>query len=297
MNITSPISTMPAFTSKLLALPGTQSLSVTLTPYALALNLQKLPENLPTVLSSLFLFTFVQLFLSPWISSILSSTYRTGLKTRRQRQRWHMHVVSQIHASIVVPLALSYLRVEALNKDRLYGWDETGAVGTLQAISVGYFAWDLGNELILFDDVGFVVHGAACLAIYVCGFTPFLSYFAIRCLLWETSTFFLNIHWFLDKTKQTGSTLQFVNGVFLLASFFFVRLCHGMYTSYQFWRAIQGAQLSYSFYLIFCAGNIALNGLNVMWFGKMINALKKRFSGPSINGYASGNGKAAVKTE
>ncbi|KAK1216381.1 hypothetical protein PQX77_020995 [Marasmius sp. AFHP31] len=208
-----------------------------------------------------------------------------------------MHVVSQIHASIVVPLALSYLRVEALNKDRLYGWDETGAVGTLQAISVGYFAWDLGNELIFFDDMGFVVHGAACLAIYVCGFTPFLSYFAIRCLLWETSTFFLNIHWFLDKTKQTGSSLQLVNGIFLLASFFFVRLCHGMYTSYQFWHAIQGAQLSYSFYLIFCAGNVALNGLNVMWFGKMINALKKRFSGPSINGYANGSGKAAVKME
>ena len=47
-------------------------------------------------------------------------------------------------------------------------------VGTLQAISVGYFAWDLVNELVWFDDVGFVVHGAACLAIYVYSFVSFL---------------------------------------------------------------------------------------------------------------------------
>ncbi|KAL0578700.1 hypothetical protein V5O48_003320 [Marasmius crinis-equi] len=271
-----------------LALPGTQALSEYLTPYILSLNLTKLPPHLPTALSSLILFTFTQAILGPILSNLFSSTYPT--LSKRQKTKWSMHIVSELHVVIVFPLALSYLSIEALDKDRLYGWDDR--VGTLQAISVGYFAWDFGMELGLMEDWGFILHGASCLAIYTYAFSPFLSYFATRCLLWEMSTFFLNIHWFLDKTNQTGGTLQLINGFFLLAAFFFVRICHGMYTSYKFWRAIQNAQdMPFNFYIIYCAGNIALNGLNVMWFSKMISALRKRFSSKANRLEANGHGK------
>ena len=41
------------------------------------------------------------------------------------------------------------------------------------------------------------------------------------------STIFLNIHWFLDKTGRTGTTLQLINGFLLLATFFVVRIVMG----------------------------------------------------------------------
>ncbi len=35
---------------------------------------------------------------------------------------------------------------------------------------------------------------------------------------------------FLDKTGYTGSTFQLINGVFLLSTFFLVRIVYGWYT-------------------------------------------------------------------
>ena len=136
---------------------------------------------------------------------------------------------------------------------------------------------------------------------------------------------------FLDKTKQTGSTLQLVNGIFLLASFFFVRLCHGMYTvscsnslvicSNRQFTVIpflprdqrRSAPVSilcdllcwecciewFECHVVSTSAVYLSSGLHgECRFGKMIRALQKRFSGssgPSANGHV--NGKHAAKTE
>ena len=50
----------------------------------------------------------------------------------------------------------------------------------------------------------------------------------------ELSTIPLNINWFLDKTGQTGSTLQMINGAALLLSFFGVRLAMGVWSTWYF---------------------------------------------------------------
>ena len=44
----------------------------------------------------------------------------------------------------------------------------------------------------------------------------------------------MNINWFLDKTGQTGSTLQMINGAALLLSFFGVRLAMGVWSTWYF---------------------------------------------------------------
>ncbi|KAF9265569.1 DUF887-domain-containing protein [Marasmius fiardii PR-910] len=256
------------------ALPGVQTLSRALTPFVLSANLTKLPPYLPTVINWFIIFTLVEVIVSPIFSSLVSTTY----PTLKRKQKWHMHVVSQVHALTVVPLAVRYFSLEALEKDKLHGWDDR--VGTLQAIAVAYFLWDTLNELILADNLGFILHGLACFSIYTAAFSPFLSYFTARCLLWETSTFFLNNHWFLDKTKQTGSTCQLINGIFLIASFFCVRIVHGLWTSYNFWIAMLSAEQPFVYYVIYCVGNVVLNGLNLLWFGKMIDSLQRRFKTP-----------------
>ena len=46
-----------------------------------------------------------------------------------------IHVVSEVHALLVVPLALCCLRLPLLEVDRVFGWDDR--VGTVQAIACG----------------------------------------------------------------------------------------------------------------------------------------------------------------
>ncbi|KAK0239876.1 TLC domain-containing protein [Armillaria nabsnona] len=282
----------------------------TLTTYALDAGLAALPPHLSTLLASLAFFTFVHLVVAPLAShAFFPDTY--GKMGRRARNNWFVaflglcslfmrgrrciHVVSQAHVSLVIPLALGCLNLEALDRDRAFGWEED-KVGRLIAVSSGYFIWDTVDAIVNFVDIGFVVHGLACLAIYLGSFKPFLAYYAARCLLWEASTFFLNIHWFLDKTNRTGSNFQFINGLFLLITFFVVRLVYGgMYVSYQFAHTLYQVrhQVPLAYIFIYGGGNVVLQGLNWLWFGKMIEAIRKRFSGDTTVKARTSNGTAS----
>jgi hypothetical protein len=102
--------------------------------------------------------------------------------------------------------------------------------------------------------------------------------------------------------------MQLCNGLVLMASFFSARLVYGFYSSFQWykdvWDAIQhtrrGTALDELFVLVngshsrlssereplpwwlitvFVVSNITLNTLNVVWFGKMIDTLRKRKQG------------------
>lgn len=117
-------------------------------------------------------------------------------------------------------------------------------------------------------------------------------------LLWEASTPFLNIHWFLDKVDLTGSLYQLVNAFFLLLTYILARLTFGVYNSYSWFRHVNfpahphvpaiplGIKLFYSI------GNVTLNTLNFLWFKAMIAAVLKRFrSAKDTAGKKSDDGK------
>ncbi|KAF7793249.1 hypothetical protein EIP86_004359 [Pleurotus ostreatoroseus] len=129
--------------------------------------------------------------------------------------------------------------------------------------------------------MGFVLHGLSCTIVYSLTYRPFLEYFSCRFLLWELSTPFLNIHWFLDKTGRTGSTLQLINGALLLFTFFFVRIVYGWYTSISFWRVMFQVrhEVAPFWWLTFIIAHAILTTLNLIWLTKMIRALRKRFDG------------------
>ena len=117
---------------------------------------------------------------------------------------------------------------------------------------------------------------------------------------------------------MTGSTVQLVNGIALLCTFFSCRLVWGTYQSFRVFAdvyhiytagivpqsdpelgklsndtlvgnaAFKNDLLRYSegqsipFWLIFAylASNVILNGLNWFWFSKMIETIRKRFDPP-----------------
>jgi len=257
------------------------------------LGLTRLPEHLPTVVSSFLVFTFFHRVVAPIVSRIIAPVSYGAIKTARTRNTWGIHFASQINVLLLVPLSLWCMKTIGQegydHSERAFGWDDRA--GFVNAIAVGYFFWDASDSIINFIDGGYVVHGFACLTIYALSFKPFVSYYAVRCLLWESSTFFLNNHWFLDKTGRTGSTLQLVNGICLLVTFFFVRIVYGGYTSYNFFLTLRHVyhEIPFFYTFVYTVGNITLQGLNWYWLTKMVAALRKRFKGD-----AKGSAKLGV---
>ncbi|KAG5654123.1 hypothetical protein H0H81_007175 [Sphagnurus paluster] len=264
------------------------------------LGLTKLPPYLPTLVYAFLGFSLVHLVIAPWASARWFPVAYAS-KGRRARNAWAIHVVSQVHAVLIVPLSLWVLWNESPAPDRAFGWD--ARAGHVYAVACGYFLWDAIDAVVNYTDAGFVLHGVACLALYIMSYKPFVAYYGPRCLLWETSTFFLNIHWFMDKTNRTGSTAQLVNGAFLLSSFFGVRLVYGGKMSFDFLRMLMHLrhELPLSYVVIYSAGNVLLTSLNWFWFYKMISALRRRFGneepkerrrlvGNDGNGHVDGNG-------
>lgn len=135
-----------------------------------------------------------------------------------------------------------------------------------------------------------------------------MNFYACNFILWELSTPFLNIHWFLDKLGKTGSTIQLYNGLALISTFFSCRLVYGTYQSFLIFQDIwhtmgrtpdlpllvspetQPGMMSFVtenttvptwLAVAYLASNLTLNSLNSYWFFKMIQALYKRFQ-PTI---------------
>lgn len=188
-------------------------------------------KNHQHVLISAFLFWEFVYLSSGWISYYISAQYRQ-LNKRNQRS-WKSHCVSFLHAVIICILALPVQFSSNLKEDRLFGYDPYA--GNVYAIACGYFLWDTLICLYDFHGVPFALHGVACFFVFIFSFTPFLNYYGASFLLFELSTPFLNIHWFCDKLKLTGSRIHVTNGYILLWTFFLSRIVFGFYSSYFFW--------------------------------------------------------------
>jgi hypothetical protein len=141
---------------------------------------------------------------------------------------------------------------------------------------------------------------------------PFVNYYGLNFILYEISTPFLNIHWFFDKLNMTGSRVQLFNGIALLTTFFGCRVLWGNYQSIRMysdvWTALHtpgfsqieinnpifayqkfpdsgsdykdgSGKMGLPMWLVFAylGSNTILNFLNIYWFAKMIQALRRRF--------------------
>ncbi|KAL2684923.1 hypothetical protein Neosp_006016 [[Neocosmospora] mangrovei] len=180
-------------------------------------------------------------------------------------------------------------------------WGYTGAAGFIQALAAGYFLWDLIVTSLNLDvfGLGTLAHAIAALLVYSLGFRPFLNYYACVFILWELSTPFLNVHWFMDKVGMTGTKAQLYNGLMLLFTFFTCRLVYGTYMSVSVFKDVwaginthpnvetlttpvmafahEDSTVPVWLGAAYLASNITLNSLNFYWFFMMIRAVRKRF--------------------
>jgi hypothetical protein len=132
-----------------------------------------------------------------------------------------------------------------------------------------------------------------------------VNYYGLNLILYEVSTPFLNIHWFLDKFGMTGSNFQLYNGVTLISTFVLSRLVWGSYNLasmfYDVYVAINSDTIKADYLnatnwdlavlkqkdhdplplwvvSIYIGGNLILWLLNVVWLNKMVQAMMKRFT-------------------
>lgn len=114
-----------------------------------------------------------------------------------------------------------------------------------------------------------------------------MNYYGINFVLYELSTPFLNIHWFMDKLGITGSRAQWINGVVLIVTFGASRLLWGTYQAFRLyqdvWVALRNPKelpVPPWLALLYLISIMALSVLNVYWFARMIQTVKTRFEEP-----------------
>ncbi|KAJ3008947.1 hypothetical protein HKX48_008257 [Thoreauomyces humboldtii] len=243
---------------------------------ASTLHLTKLPAHSTTLFFSTLACHVIHT-LSHRISLRYSSHY-ARLSPPKQAD-WNMHVVSSVHATLITLAALPIFGMESLSTDKVLAYDPYA--GEVYAVAAGYFLWDsvvcLWNVKLF--GLGFALHGIACLAVFLLAFRPFLMYYGAAFLMFELSTPFLNVHWFCDKTGRSGSTLQLVNGVLLIAVFFLARIVFGLYNSADFFvTCYQRLDVIPAAYVwVYGIANVFLNGLNMFWLTKMVAAIQSRY--------------------
>lgn len=233
-------------------------------------------DFLPLIALSLGFFQAVYYASYPFISLLHSNAKFWKPNTITS---WRIHCVSFVHAAIASFTSISNFYNPDLVKDHLFGYSASCA--PLIAISLGYFLWDsvICLRNVRSHGIGFVFHGVFCFCIYGLSFTPFLMYFAIRFLIFEVSTIFLNFHWFMDKLGKSGGILHNINSLLLLSAFFFIRIIYGFSESLNYYRVMYEnlAQFHPLTIAFLTSANVALNSLNVLWFSKMLRAAHRKF--------------------
>lgn len=312
-------------------------------PIADALHLRTLPLHFHEVAFAFALYYFTNKCVAPAISRFVFPNIYPQFNART-KLNWDVHIVSFVQSTVICGLALWVMldddeRDQMSQVERVHGY--TGGTGLVQAFAGGYFLWDLMVTVqhVSVFGIGMLFHAISALCVFSLGFVsallytqgtysdertntpqrPFVNFYAPTFILYELSSPFLNIHWFCDKLNLTGSTLQLVNGIFLLLTFMSCRLFWGTYQSIQvfgdIWAAYKAGPITFldptlksydnitatdagttertamlqfadghnvPLWIAFAylASNLVLNGLNWFWFAKMIETLRKRFDPP-----------------
>ena len=155
-------------------LPPVPALSEAVKPWAERYGMTALPLHVHEVLAAALFYTFIQVVISPLVSTWLFPKYYPK-DSRSRKANWDSHVVSLVQSVLINGLALWVMNVDdernAMDwEQRIWGY--TGASGFVQSLAAGYFVWDLGITLVYLDvfGLGLLAHAVSALAVYSFGY-------------------------------------------------------------------------------------------------------------------------------
>ncbi|KAI9370202.1 TLC domain-containing protein [Aspergillus egyptiacus] len=215
--------------------PPPEWLRAVIEPWAQRFHSPALADHCHEIIASFFAYLLIHYALSPWLSPKLFPRHYPNLN-KRTKLNWDVHVVSLVQSTFINAVALWVLFADEERKsmtsgERVYGYD--GSCALVASLAVGYFIYDLiiSTVYVRMFGIGMLFHAICALWVFSFGYRPFVNFYAPVFILYELSSPFLNIHWFLDKVNMTGSSLQWYNGMALLAVFFCCRLIWGTWQS------------------------------------------------------------------
>lgn len=250
------------------------------------------PDHVEEVISAALFYHAIYI-ISSVVSPHLVKSYKS--LSRRTQLNFDIHVVSHVQAILILALSFPLFGDADLTKDRVYSY--TPYAGFVSAMAVGYFVWDTYICLRYYKmfGFGFAVHGIGALFVFLQSMRPLLLSYSPHFLLFELSTPFLNVNWFASHLPE-GSipfSVQKINGLFLLTTFFSTRIAWGFYQAFSVVNDLFLGGVDYEAVhplwasIGVCAANLALDTLNVYWFYKMVLLAKRALT--------SGSGSAQKK--
>jgi hypothetical protein len=241
-------------------------------------------RQLARTLTAVAGFWAVQVAADLWLQRVVPREY--GQLSVDDRRQLTSYFTSMAHA-----LAVSFLCVGLvafpdgpIERDRVYGRSDRANLAFSTATA--FFLYDLRN---LRSSKGvewtYVYHHSACALCYALVQHPFLAYYAVRLLLYELSTPFLNVRQGLVLLGRKSSPVLPIAEKLFGYSFLIIRLAMGLPLSYMALRDARalyqsGRQHSTAVMAYFVVANLGLNGLNLFWSYMLIRKrLKQRRGG------------------
>ncbi|CAR23109.1 Tda4p [Lachancea thermotolerans CBS 6340] len=241
-------------------------------------------------------FLVYQVVLSRWlvprVNALVFGRHYTELKDKDARLNFDIHTVSMFQC--VVSLGLTWpILFQPLSLSIVSYQDSYTSM--ISAITCGYFLWDLYVCLKHFSlfGIGFLGHAMASLYVFVLALRPFCQSWVGKFLIFEASTPFVNINWFISQLSRTSSRpvvpmwFNALNGLLLIGTFFVVRVLWG-FTAIailcaKLWEARKVLPTWIPTTVITL--NLSLDALNLFWLSKMIKIAKKMASGSKQKGH------------
>ena len=225
--------------------------------------------------------------------------------SRREQMQAFVRLPSLVNCLVATGMALAILldTSSPLLADRI---DAVSPVSSaLYCVATGYFLFDVAESFVDYHGHAFLAHGVLCSFVYgLALFVPILHYYGAVFLMFEASTVFLNIGWFIKsvyKYPATSLPMIVVNACFAV-SFFLARIVFGFYQSYYFFvdifalRAAEGSIRPVLYF--FMATNVFLCSLNVFWFYKILLMASRSLGfGARDNGDAKKNDNKRSKKD
>lgn len=235
---------------------------------------------------SFFLYQFVLYpVIAPWLNRVLLGKHYED-KSQVEKINFDIHTVSMFQSVVSIFLIWPLLWLPfGMNLVTYYN----SYASFVSAITAGYFLWDIYVCLKYYKlfGVGFLFHAVAALCIIGLTLRPVCQAWVGRFLLFEASTPFVNINWYITQLAR-GSTRPVVptwfnvlNGILLILVFFLVRLVWGFIAVGILIKEMLEVWDEIPLYVssVILGINISLDLLNIHWFSKMLRIAKKMANG------------------
>jgi hypothetical protein len=219
------------------------------------------------------------------VNYVSTNTMKFLLKNTKINEKEYILVkvgekcASTIHSTIAVYLAVNILMNDYIWSNRISFISKESIL--LSHFTCGYFLYDVVLCLARYKDIGPVFCGHAILA-FVINLISIISgvghFYTASFIIWETSTPFVNIRYFMNKLKI--SRFQNINNASILLAFLIFRIIWGSFIYYII--ILDTIYLSEGWLLkipVFIA--FLMNAMNYYWFYKMVNIAINRILLPT----------------